>query len=356
MGRLTVFSVEGDQLHPASNDRFESRYAAYVGNVRFRVDLDASAPFLEAYARVRTENRKEQVYLRYDGDRPATLFADCREAVRRELVGGRGWTFSKRSHTEPSKLFTDLVLRESRPAAPSTEGTILADDAGLVDEVLDSGDYQLTIHARNYTYLGGLVAEYARPGRSIVVAENPQTQTDATLLLLHSSEFGTLGIPDETVETVREVEERRRRIRRREQYERIQSALGELAARDVDAETIADELQPRLSKHFDQLRLETGPYQAHADSDREGARTLRPQDSKDGLATRLSGLLAAPLAVASRPRISTGLSVTDDPPEIRLPLRQIGYAVAIGVLLCLILLLIVELGGTGPVEIPELPF
>jgi len=357
MGRLTVFSVEGEQLHPAGNDQFESRYATYVGNVRFRVDFDAAAPFFEAYVRVRTENRKEQVYLRYDGDQPATLFADCRKAVRQELVKGRGWTFSKRSHTEPSKLFTDLVLQEPQPAVPSIEGTILADEATLVDEILDSGEHQLTIYARNYTYLGGLVAKYTHPGRSIVVAENPQTQTDATLLLLHSSEFGTVGIPDETVEIVREIKERRHRIQRRKQYEQIQTALGELAAQDVDAETVVKELQPRLSKHFDQLRLETGPHQAHPDQYDPPIDTPQPPDSKGGFISNLAGVLATLFTIASRPRIFTALTVTENLPEIRLPLKQIGYVVAVGVLLGIILLLITELGGAGSVKIPDLlPF
>lgn len=249
MGTLRVFNSEGRQIHPVGADTTASRYSNYFGNVHLKADF-GDQPSLECYARVHTERRKEQVYVRYDGDRSADLFADCRSSVREELVEGRGWEFADRSQVDPSKLFLSLVVDPGGLSTPSVSGTALAEHESAVEAVLESDDAQLAIHGRNFAVLAGLVKKYSDVECSIVVVDRPTVNASADLVLAKASLVEEFSVPEETEEAIERRVRQRARKRRQEQFSRIEESVSELARENADPDTVAAELQTRLSRHF----------------------------------------------------------------------------------------------------------
>jgi hypothetical protein len=257
MGTLRVFNSEGRPMHPVGADTSAARYSNYFGNVHFKADFGDQS-YIECYARVHTERRKEQVYIRYDGDRSVDLFAGCRSSVQEELVEGRGWRFADRSQVDPSKLFLSLILDPDELTIPSVAGTPLAEHESAVEAVLEGGEEQLEIHGRNFAVLAGLVKKYSNVDCSVVVVDRPKVNASADLVLAKASLIEEFSVREGTEKAIARYVQQRARERRQEQFSRIEDALSELARENTNPDTVATELRNRLSRHFREVRV-SGP-------------------------------------------------------------------------------------------------
>jgi len=250
MATLRVFDSEGTQIHPPDAEESVARYSNYFGAVHLVADFGAERPYVECYARVRTERRKEQVFVRFDGEEPERLLADCRSRVRSELVEGRGWTFAERTQVDPSMLFGSLVRRPDPPASRSLAGTALADRESTVESLLADGTDQLRVHGRNFGILAGLVETYRHTGCSVAVVDGPDVDASADLLLVEADIVDAVEVPRSTVEAIDRYERRLARERRERQFDRLEEALAELDGEGADGETVARELRRRTAQYF----------------------------------------------------------------------------------------------------------
>jgi hypothetical protein len=210
MSELYVYSTEGSCIHPETGEDAPN-INRYFEGVNLTLDLRSrDRPTLEVYFRAFfPDGRPEQLFLRFVGDDPASLFVDCRRAVQRELVEGRGWTIrNPDDRTDASMLLEGAVL--DPPFAPAREfDRDLSDVDSLLEAAVGEIDSPLEMYVRDYESAADLVRSLDTPVR-LAVVEGDLSIGSVDVVLRQRSQQAKLSLSPHTQRLLAQVKERGR--------------------------------------------------------------------------------------------------------------------------------------------------
>ncbi|MFC6722396.1 hypothetical protein [Halovalidus salilacus] len=254
MGSLKVFDSQGRAMYPAgaSDENQMQRY--------FDQDILAIGPKndkykIEAYLKVKTSERNEQVSIRYIGDTLDTLFADCRAAIRTQLVENRGWTIREPYGNGPGKL-TWLTIWEGigEANANKTPDDLYADsefglglnreERSLLQSIVREENGTVRITASDYDVIAKALSQYLTTGNTIVVSRerhSPPEYADIHLSV-SSDQWENFTLHDETRETLERLKEQRREELRQESFSDLAETIASLKELNADKSAVKDRL------------------------------------------------------------------------------------------------------------------
>lgn len=307
MARLSVFTTEGVCIYPegGADDPGINRYFESINLV---VDTrDAGAPRLEAYFRARLpDGRPEQLYLRYEGDDAATVFADCRRAVKRELVQGAGWHLvTTEDAGDPATLLQRAILSPAdRPETALAEGP-LRTRRDLLAAAVESGP-SLSATGPNYRELADAVRALADVGGVFVVASDDLTIPEADLVLYPNPAAGAVGLTGASRDALAGFAQHRgapaggptEGADLEEAMATIHATLASLEAADVDEWAVRHRLEETVADVYPHWSLERADRSPEA-GDVPGLEPAAPTEPR-GIRNRvLDGIGAVGAAIAA---------------------------------------------------------
>jgi archaellum component FlaF (FlaF/FlaG flagellin family) len=203
MSTLYVYTTEGTCLHPSdgSDDPSINRY---FESVNFVVDLKSEqSPSIEAYFRATLPSgRPEQLFLRFQGEDPETLFADCGAAITRELVEDRGWDIQQTEDKgDPSMLLQRTVLQQPDDPTQLVNVDPFIERLDGIRAVLRNGQ-QLELTGRNYATIAVGILLFADQPISIAVPDGDVSVSDAEMVFYRKSQKQGLAFTRESLQIV----------------------------------------------------------------------------------------------------------------------------------------------------------
>jgi hypothetical protein len=157
MSGLYVYTDEGECIHPEGATDVPA-IREYAEQATFLADLrDSDRPSIAGYLRLIASEGPEQLFVRYHGDDPDTIFEDCQKALETELVNERGWLIPAASDDEPSMLFKRAVLNPAEDPSEALDGTPLAGRLAEIRSAIQDDGEQVTITAQNYRHVADAI-------------------------------------------------------------------------------------------------------------------------------------------------------------------------------------------------------
>ena len=313
MSSLYVYTTEGACIYPdgGSNDASINRY---FESVNFVVDTrDQNSPSIEAYFRaVLPSGRPEQLFLRFQGEDPSTLFEDCRRAVREELVTANGWQIQQTDDTgDPSMVFQRAVLDPMAEPDRVFENTPLAGQQGLLRSAIRGTRSQFAVSGRNYQAIADAVRALDDTPAVMAVADGDISLSGVDLTFSRARQQYDLALPRESKQVLQQVTQQDPGEREqpateeletqpRREAERIESELSTISDQlqsmrdaDVSQSTVREQLDSVVSEVYPSLSVSSRRESALAGESRStgedsSAGNVGPMGSPEG---RFSGLL-----------------------------------------------------------------
>lgn len=256
MAQLEIYDSEGNGLYP---DDVESsgHMSRYFDQHALAADITEENPTIEAYFRVERLGRPEQVSLRYTGDDPSTVFADCRRAIEQELIDGQGWTVLQPSGANPADaVFWNGIWKSS---AATSSGDFLnhisigldPDEIELMQYIADEDDNQpLRFSVNRYQTVGSQLSRLLEIGRSFSVSrplQSPIPGVDLQFTIKRSQTSDFELHPDSKQLLRKKKQERKEQIKKKEltSIDETIARLNQLGAKD-------SEMKKTLNSSLDQ--------------------------------------------------------------------------------------------------------
>jgi len=258
MTELEVYGTQGQCLHPKDVSKQKPEYTGFFNQINFFADLtDEHLPMFDAYTNVeRGGGRREQVFINYEGTSRETLFEDCRDAVKDELAGERGWNLNRNPPpTEPDAIFANLVLQESRSSRDYLRGTTLDENQRIVDDLLDDPSATIKISVRGYTIAADLIRHFSDRAVKIVVAQGSY-RDEGDIVLKKGNHEQAVQISNETIQLIEDRREELREEMIRQEYESIQESLRKVRELDEGSSRAKEALNTVLDNTYRSLEIE----------------------------------------------------------------------------------------------------
>jgi len=327
MPSLYVYTTEGTCIYPdgGSDDASINRY---FESVNFVADLsDPNNPSIEAYFRaILPSGRPEQLFLRFQGDDPSSLFDDCRNAVLNELVAEQGWEIQETTSSgDPSMLFQRAVLRPPPDPSQVVENTPLAGRMERIRAAIHGTREPVTVTGRNYETIADAIRTFADEPAVMAVADGDISLSRVGLVFQQKTQQYALTLPRGTEQLLQQVSTEdvaARGVAAREQRatsdaQRIESELSEIETqlramqdKDVSEATVREQLDgvvsdvyPSLSVSAVRTGLSVGGAGDADDEEAGGAGALPSPPSSDD---RFSGIVPN---LPDRVAIAAGIGV-----------------------------------------------
>jgi len=206
MSSLYVYTTEGTCIYP-NNGSDDASINRYFESVNFVADVqNPETPSIEAYFRaILPSGRPEQLFLRFQGDDPDSLFDDCRDAVLANLVRANGWEIQRTdSRSDPSMLFQRAVMEP--PADPSAvfAETPLANRLDSVQAAVRSSRRSFEVTGRNYETIADAIRALSDTSMVMAVADEDISLSGVGLVFRQSTQQYDLALPRESKQLLRE--------------------------------------------------------------------------------------------------------------------------------------------------------
>ena len=364
MSELYVYTTEGVCIYPKDGEDDPS-INQYFEAVNFTVNLrHPSRPTMEAYFRaILPSGRPEQLFLRFQGDDPATLFEDCKATIRRELVEEHGWNVRKETDkTDPGMILQRAVI----DPVTSPRETFDRNVASSLDELVRTAQVDsvgsLAVHSRDFEAIGDFIRAVGDEPVLIAVTESDISIGDADIVLRKRPQSSRITFPEETRHALAQSPEPRETGADIDPaLEGIRSHLDEINEANVDDRVVKESLNDVLSDAYPSLSVREDEEEEVAvgqktpmvpDSDASGSSTSgsgtstsRQSDSDDD--APIPGLGSPPQGSGSTSGLSGILDrFLPSDEQSRKYLRIAGVAV-LGVLLVFGVWQIAEFGTPG---------
>jgi|GEM_PF-3068954 len=258
MSELYVYTTEGVCIYPKDGEDDPS-INQYFEAVNFTVNLrHPSRPTMEAYFRaILPSGRPEQLFLRFQGDDPATLFEDCKATIRRELVEEHGWNVRKETDkTDPGMILQRAVI----DPVTSPRETFDRNVASSLDELVRTAQVDsvgsLAVHSRDFEAIGDFIRAVGDEPVLIAVTESDISIGDADIVLRKRPQSSRITFPEETRHALAQSPEPRETDADIDPaLEGIRSHLDEINEANVDDRVVKESLNDVLSDAYPSLSV-----------------------------------------------------------------------------------------------------
>lgn len=255
MSGLRVYDTDGTGLHPHGIDS-DKHMSSYFDKLVFAMKPANDSPILETYLRVRTENGREQVSIRYVGENPSTLIQDCRKAIQRELIDQRGWEVLNPVEAGPESVFWNGIWKrdQSQQAADLFSNiNVEQGDAELLQSGLKSGRIgQVHITFSSYAAVGDILPQMSETEYMITVTRPAIAPIEGSDIHFSysQSQRQPFRLHSDTREELESWKERRQDQRRKELLNKLDGTLEELNEIGINKQELKSGLSDSLNRTF----------------------------------------------------------------------------------------------------------
>jgi hypothetical protein len=270
MSVLEVFDSRGRALYPddGSND---TAMRDYFDDHVFAMATTNKGAVVEVYLRVKTENQREQVSLRFKGDNTDTVLSDCRKAVQRQLVDERGWEIMEPYGTGPEEVFWHAVWQSDQITAtdqsPSeffrNEQHGLGQDPLSVDFLqqfpLKDGSPPARILASDYEKIANALTLFQGSEYTVSVSRARRTPPDHAQIHFSPSQnqVSNFELHSETTRFIEQRKTQHREKKRQEKLQSLQATIDELKELGANQAQVKDTLSGALDSTYPDLKVLT---------------------------------------------------------------------------------------------------
>lgn len=309
MGELLVYNSVGDAIHPktaSSNQAMATYFDSRVCAIR----TNPTNPTIEIYAMVRTENRPEQVGIKYIGDDRDTLFDDFRQAIKRDLIENRGWSIPEK-HSGPESLFYSLVWNRYNNSNTSTDSNfsdLLGIEKWKTDTIGEMAEGSNSTHcpriiASQYQDVTEMLQGFLSLPYTIVVSREQQAPPKFADIHITVSQRQRqkFKLHPKTQTALENKKEERKRQQRNENLETIRTSISELKSLDANASNVKSKINTSLNKSFPSIQVydETELRTSRNNTGRKADSAITPDKRQEGVDLRKSLALIGLILVAA---------------------------------------------------------
>lgn len=272
MENLTVFDSRGRALYPeeASDDPGTQQY---FDQHIITFGPKGSSYLLEFYFKMHTGERKEQVIIRYEGDRFDSLFDDCRTALQEKLVEQRGWDVQKPHGNSPHRL-SWLVIWEGNKATEKdfspTDLYIDSDhglgldrsEAEILEEISNDNRNHVRITAKDYDTIADILPIYLSNNQTVVVSRERQSPPDYADVhfTVSTDQWEEFKLHQNTQKTLDDEKRKRRAQQRQQALNELEATLEKLRNLNTGQADVKQSLSSGLNKTYSNLTVNETSY------------------------------------------------------------------------------------------------
>ncbi|MFC6720254.1 hypothetical protein [Halobacteriaceae bacterium SHR40] len=270
MSVLEVFDSRGRALYPDDGSD-DAAMRDYFDDHVFAMATTDEGAVIEMYLRVKTENQREQVSLRFQGTNADTILADCRNAVQRLLVDQRGWEIMEPYGTGPEEVFWHAIWQSNQTTATDqslpkffrNERHGLGLDPLSVDILqqfpLEDNSPPARILASDYENIANALVLFQGSEYTVSVSRARRIPPEHAQIhfSLSQNQVSNFELHSDTTGFIEQRKSQHREEKRKEKLQSLQATIGELNELGANQSQLKDSLSGALGSTYPDLKLLT---------------------------------------------------------------------------------------------------